>query len=212
MAFLMLDCDGYACSGCDQRQVVSQSRDGFRPRELGWAIFSPEVFSAGAFYFTDRGIIGLPKLTACDPCIRHVLTKVHGLPLGEYQKAVNPEYLFRSDQLIDVVGGLCAAAASDGHEVAVVHKGGNEGRWAKIARPGTKTIDLADLGCPRADRIAALHPDWQAAAPPPCEHHEMSTRRGIIHCPTLEVALLSRWVADGHVLNGAAGDPESSRK
>lgn len=204
-SYLIIDVDGYCPGGRDQRHIVAPSKDGYRPRELGWAIFAPNRCAAGAFYFTDKGITGLPLLTVHDSGVRHVLTTVHGLPLNGYQQPVAEDCLYRSDQLLNVISGLCESAGSDGEEVIVAHKGGNEGYWTNLARPGTKTIDLADYGCPKIERIVKGHPEWMKGMPSPCIHHEVLVRGGqkggVIHCPTLETALLARWIAEGDILD-----------
>jgi hypothetical protein len=204
-AYLIMDVDGYCPKGCDQRRIVTPSKDGYRPRELGWTVFTPGRYAAGAFYFSDEGITGLPLLTVQDSGVRHVLTKVHGLPLNSYQRPIAADCLIRSDQLLAVIVGLCEFAGSDGEEVIVVHKGGNEGYWTALARPGTKTIDLADYGCPKIERIVEDHPEWMEGMPPPCIHHGDIVRGGqkggVIHCPTLEVAILVRWIAEGDILD-----------
>lgn len=201
-AFLFIDVDGYhpTSARCSQQHIASSSRDGYRPRELGWIIFTPKYYASGAFYFTDVGIPGLSPLSVHDPAVRYVWAKIHGLPINHYQKPVAKDCLFRSDQLLDVIAGLCVAAGEGGHEVTVVHKGGNEGHWTRVARPGTPILDLADFGCPKVDRIAKEHLDWLAAAPAPCRHHETIVRSeqttSTTHCPVLELALLARWIAE----------------
>lgn len=210
-AFLFIDVDGYCPGGIDQREIVGPGRDGYRPRELGWLFCSSAGSQHGAFYFTDQGITGLPPLTVHDSGVRHVLTKVHGLPLNSYGKAIEPGLLFRSDEFLKVLAGLCVAVSEDHRELIVVHKGGNEGYWAQQAVPGVQTLDLAHYACPKVDRLIKEHPEWLKEVPTACQHHEIRVihdkkKDRFVHCPTQEVALFARWIASGAILDELIDD------
>lgn len=189
-AFLIIDVDGYRSGpGIPSQQLVGPRQDGFRPRELGWVICTPDGCTSGAFYFTDAGITGLPALSVHDPGTRHILTKVHGLPIGLYRKPVEPDCLFRSDRLLDVIGGLCEAAVVGGREVVVIHKGGTKVSGLKERNLASPAWTSGTTPAPRstASRKITLA-GWKRQAPPACI---MPTTR----VKALYIARPSRWVS-----------------
>lgn len=197
--FLLIDVDGYGGAGADQRRIVTPDRDGYRPRELGWAYFGPTgEHDAGSVYFYDAA--GVAPLRPEDPCIA-IVRDMHGLPVAPRREDYGALTAFRSDALHEALRALrdAVAAACGGAPVVFVHKGGNEGVWITEATPGVAVIELGTLGCPRVDAIGRTHPDWAALGACPLHGgnapRRMRRRHGVVHCPLLEVRLLALWLA-----------------
>lgn len=209
-AFLLIDVDGYGGARADQRCIVAPGRDGYRPRELGWAYFGPGgEHDAGSVFFYDA--VGVEPLRPDDPSVA-IVRGLHGLPVAPRREDYGALTAFRSDALREVLRTLrdAVAAACGGARVAFVHKGGNEGVWVAEAAPGAPVIELGTLGCPRVDEIGRARPDWTAWGA--CSLHggdaprRARRRRGIVHCPLLEVRLLALWLAEAELVHagGAA--------
>jgi hypothetical protein len=197
-AFLFIDVDGYCASKVRADQIVSAHADGYRARELGWAIFSKE-FRTGSVYFYDR--CPVKALDQKDLSVRYVNRFVHGLPIAPVLDDFKNEIAIPSDRLLCAIKTLCVAAEAhcDGGPVVVVHKGGNEGIWTRQTYPKAIIIDLAELGCPKVNNICKSHPEWLSSAGAGCQYHSLQKqhkkKQAIVHCPNLEIRILAMWVA-----------------
>lgn len=191
-AFLFIDVDGYCVGGVDQREIVSARREGYRARELGWAYYGKDASEVGSIYFRD---LLVPPIHASDPGIQHV-QRMHGLPISPGADTYHGEVATCASRLLGAISVLHEAVSSALQQpVVIVHKGGNEGVWASQAIAGVSVIDLGTCGCPKVDDIGRSAPELRTKKP--CPHHAQSKRRPgkIVHCPRLEVELLSSWVA-----------------
>jgi hypothetical protein len=184
--YVFVDVDGYCVPGVDQRRLCAPGREGFRARELSWAIYHAAGGARGSVYFCDPP--GIPPLNPRAPSIA-IVRGMHGLP-------VNPApadwgvgaAVMTADAVLPVFRALHTVACRFGETVVFVHKGGNEGVWAGLAIPGAVAVDLGRAGCPRVDKLAAGS-DLRC-----CLHHD---KKKAVHCPALEIELLARWAARG---------------
>jgi hypothetical protein len=189
--FLFVDVDGYCTGGIDQRLIITPRADGYRARELGWAYYTAHEHATGSVYFYDGAGPGL----AADAGVARV-RRLHGLPVSPAAGAYGEEPALCSTRLLEAFRIVHDAAAwATGRPVVVVHKGGNEGLWARQAVAGVRTLDLGDHGCPKVDALGRAHPAAHVGRE--CPFHAPARRRAgkVVHCPRLEVDLLARWVA-----------------
>jgi hypothetical protein len=211
-ALLFIDVDGYCSSGIDQRQVVSAKSEGYRARELGWLYVADDRSESGSVYFRD---IFVDPIATIDGGINYVY-RMHGLPISPAKRDfAADEAVMCSTQLLEAIRIIYDSLAQVIESpITVLHKGGNEGLWALAAlrgtseskRPPPEVVDIATLGCPRVDAIAAMFPDRvaddHAAAGGACAHHDariiarQARKKNVIHCPRLEVELMALWVAE----------------
>lgn len=205
MSFVFLDVDGYCAPRVDQRCVVSASLDGFRARELGWSYYSAAGSGAGSVYFWDGPECALlPR--GGSTAYAH---RLHGLPIYPGAGSYPGQTALRTSQLLDAIRTICVTCASpspSGPTLVVVHKGGNEGLWARQALGDAEgfrviTLDLEQLGCPKAEDLSRLYPGARA-----CQFHSFGAGRGAgrgaAHCPGAEVGLLAQWVAGALCADG----------
>lgn len=191
-AFLFVDVDGYCTGGIDQRQIVSPDADGYRAREMGWAFFTEQAHASGSIYFRDAFVA---PLASADPGVVFV-RRMHGLPTHPTAEDFDDELVLCSSRLLDAFRAIHGAvAAVTGLPVVVVHKGGNEGVWARQAIAEVETLDLGRYGCPKVDTIGKEAPHLHHGRQ--CAFHAPVKRRAkkVVHCPRLEVQLLAAWIA-----------------
>jgi hypothetical protein len=191
-AFLFIDVDGYCVGGVDQRAIVSAHREGYRARELGWAFYGSRRSGTGSIYFRD---LLVSPIQASDPGVQYV-RHMHGLPVSPEADAYQGEIVTCSSRLLEAIRVLYEVVSTAVEQpLVIVHKGGHEGVWASRAIAGVSVIDLGTCGCPKVDDIGRGAPELHAGKH--CAHHRSTKRKSgkIVHCPRLEVALLSLWVA-----------------
>jgi hypothetical protein len=189
--FLFIDVDGYCAGGVDQRTILGPGREGYRARELGWAYYSAAQHEGGSIYFYDEET----PLDLRDPSIPYTWG-LHALAVRPKESDYAGETVLPSSGLLVALEILHRSVwETAGRPVVFVHKGGNEGVWARRAVPNAPIIDLGLLGCPKVDVLGRGRADFVRAQQ--CPYHAPARRRTgkVVHCPRLEVLLLAEWAA-----------------
>lgn len=196
-SILFIDVDGYCSGGIDQSKIISKTSDGYRARELGWIIIAGGLLTKGSIYFYDEDSQEIDKSHTW------YAEKIHGLSVVPVKESFNDnEIACPSHGLLKIISILSQTACQKTGtcDQIIVHKGGNEGKWASLAAPYAYVIDMNILGCPRVDVLYKNHADWDTGIP--CRHHaslgcdkKKKHKGGMVHCPAVEICYLFLWLA-----------------
>ena len=173
---LVLDLDGY-CTGDESHTVVGLHSDGFRARELAWAVLPPGMLGHwGRTYFFDDRSGGLPQISLDNVNVTYMNSVSH-LPLNPVVGQFAGERARPSRELgaeLRLIYEM-ALGAHAGTPVQILHAGRAQGMRLTV-------ILSNSLGCAPSDLHAGAVPPLNAAAPC-CNFHQSGRGR----CPSLEV-------------------------
>ncbi len=194
---MFIDIDGYCVTGQRHDQIVSQSKDGFRAREMAVLVMDAlHQYARFNIYFVDDHKLCAPLDDQNDLAVRFCHEHLHGLlvnPAADDWPATSAVYW--SHQLSDVLRGVLQWTQSQllpDVRLVVAHKGGQEGRFiGTLGMDNVTVVDLATLGCPKVEKLAAAWPYCDFLLCDHCIGRAVHCSR--VHCPTLEVYLFGWW-------------------
>ena len=170
----MLDLDGY-CLSDESHTIVGLHSDGFRARELAWAVLPPSMPGHwGRTYFFDDQSGGLPQISLDNVNVTYMHSVSH-LPLHPAAGQFAGERARPSHELGAELRLVYEMALGAGAAVQVLHAGRTQGMRLMVLLSHT-------LGRAPGDLHAGAVPPLNAAAHC-CNFHQSGRGR----CPSLEV-------------------------